>query len=1400
MTTEARRRTLTGEDATDVVKITHEQVAGRSTEWVGSVAATAGLIVSTLVVLYSALLAFNWYNHPFLGVLVSHDLVISGTVSVTNQPWAGFNANLKTFDRILGIAYDDAGVKQEVNFEGQPNPGVMLNDILATRRPAQLITVKVFRAGQFRVPNPACSMFTSEGATCAYSYRLSQFPFTDFATQFGVGFIVEIIMLAIGWWMWIRRREQPFARLIIGFCAAGAVGLISRFEGLSTFQLAPFWLVGACAVGVIFIQIGLEFPYPLQSIHQRSWLRWLLIISPIALFAISVILYFVNGSDAFYDAPQIAGIVSAVMGAFVVITTMVVRYRRSTSPVLREKSALVILGLMLAVAPTFVWLIMVVIERVTGTTGITFSSVYFLPLFLSVPISVAYAQGPNPVSSEKIIGTGITYGVMGALLIISFVLVTTAVYILTAGLLKAENPIVIALTLFVIALLFTPMRLRIERAIDAAFFRQRRQYEQRLEALSRKIASSVELHEVSKTVVEELQDALAPQYMYVFLRSYPSNDYEAVPDVVTGKPVTDLRFRADSDLVALFNGETSILRLDVSETPPIRSAAERARLTILNTPVIVRLRSARRLNGFVALGARQNRTDYGFEETRYLEAVATQAAAAYERAQIILEAQRNERELKVLSQVSAALNIVMDFDTLLEFIYAQVDKVIPTKNFYIVLRDQQTDELSFTFYQEDNDRIEEREGNRWKLGRDLYSEVIRTQQPFETDNFVQETQRRDPRSRIDNPALRAWMGVPLNAGEGINLGCLALATTDPTVTYSGDQMRIFWDIASLAATALYKTRLLNSAQERERQMKALNDISSRLATAFEDVDQLLGIITESAVEILNCQAGSLLLRADNDQELVFALGVGGTGSELMGKRIPLTSGIAGTVATTGRPVIVNDTQRDNRWFGEIDTQRGQAFTTNAILAVPLTARGVVIGVLEVINKKDGHNFNDQDLELLNTFASQAAVAIDNARLYRSTDEQLAIRVQQLDSMQKIDQELNRTLDLQRVIDLTVENALRESNATVGALVLSYPETSQFVVAGSRNYPPDIMQPSMTLDLTEGTLGRVYQTGHAWTVQGDSMLPALALLPDAQSQLAVPLITGQTISAVLLLESLEPNAFSPTSLAQIQALAEHANTAITNAQLYTQLDEANQSRTKFVGFVAHELKNPMASIKGYAEVLLGGLTGQLNDQQQNFIAVIRKNVVRMQQLVDDLRDLVAQESGKLTLRFAPVSFNNVILESLRPQQRAIDEKEQTVVLNVVENLPPVWGDELRLIQIMTNFISNAHKYTPTEGTITITAEVRQNIWDLQKIGDVMYCAISDTGIGMDDTDLAKLFTAYWRSDNPRAREQPGTGLGMTLTRGLVESHGGRLWVESRLNVGTTFHFFIPLASSVEVSNA
>jgi signal transduction histidine kinase len=163
---------------------------------------------------------------------------------------------------------------------------------------------------------------------------------------------------------------------------------------------------------------------------------------------------------------------------------------------------------------------------------------------------------------------------------------------------------------------------------------------------------------------------------------------------------------------------------------------------------------------------------------------------------------------------------------------------------------------------------------------------------------------------------------------------------------------------------------------------------------------------------------------------------------------------------------------------------------------------------------------------------------------------------------------------------------------------------------------------------------------------------------------------------------------------------------------------------------------------------------------------------------------------------PTSFNSVVLETLRPQQRAITNKQQSLIVAVPEDLPLIMGDGNRLIQVMTNFVSNANKYTPEGGSIYVRAEVVANRWDPDGPRQVIHCSVQDTGYGMDEDDLKKLSTPYFRSENPLTREQPGTGLGMTITYALVEAHHGHVWVESEINQGTTFHFTVPVTAVEE----
>lgn len=244
--------------------------------------------------------------------------------------------------------------------------------------------------------------------------------------------------------------------------------------------------------------------------------------------------------------------------------------------------------------------------------------------------------------------------------------------------------------------------------------------------------------------------------------------------------------------------------------------------------------------------------------------------------------------------------------------------------------------------------------------------------------------------------------------------------------------------------------------------------------------------------------------------------------------------------------------------------------------------------------------------------------------------------------------------------------------------------------------------------------------------------------------------------------------------------------------------ANQAKSEFVSTVSHELKVPMTSIRGYNQLLASGMVGPLNEQQKDFLQRVENNVQRMMTLVSDLTDISRIETGNLRLEYTAVPIEEIVDEVVHATQANIEAKEQELTLGLPESLPPVWADRNRLAQIMTNLVSNANKYTPDGGQILINAkmmEARKSSGALVK--DCVLVAVKDTGIGIHPDDFPKMFQKFFRSDDEKTRQAPGTGLGLTITKSLIELQGGSIWFESEFRKGTTFYFTIPTANGLTI---
>jgi len=232
---------------------------------------------------------------------------------------------------------------------------------------------------------------------------------------------------------------------------------------------------------------------------------------------------------------------------------------------------------------------------------------------------------------------------------------------------------------------------------------------------------------------------------------------------------------------------------------------------------------------------------------------------------------------------------------------------------------------------------------------------------------------------------------------------------------------------------------------------------------------------------------------------------------------------------------------------------------------------------------------------------------------------------------------------------------------------------------------------------------------------------------------------------------------------------------------TQDREIEHLRSDYVSLVSHELRTPLTSIKGYADLLLAGDKESLDLEQQEFLSVIKGNADRLVALVDGLLDIARIEEGKIDLRLSAIDLGQLLGRVVAELRPLLDQKRQHVDLVLADTLPPVMGDQDRLNQVFTNLVSNANKYTPEGGRVTVSAGAD---------GNEVRVEVRDTGIGITRADQALLFTKFFRSSDPAAREIGGTGLGLAITHLLVSLHQGAIQVLSAPGRGSTFTVTLP----------
>ena len=559
----------------------------------------------------------------------------------------------------------------------------------------------------------------------------------------------------------------------------------------------------------------------------------------------------------------------------------------------------------------------------------------------------------------------------------------------------------------------------------------------------------------------------------------------------------------------------------------------------------------------------------------------------------------------------------------------------------------------------------------------------------------------------------------------------------------------------------------------------LYEVSQTLGSSL-DLADVLNRVMDAIIQLTGAERGFLMLFDRETGQLHLKAGRNVDKETIEGQEMEVSRTVIRRVAETGDPVVTNNAQEDPRFADQASVI---GYALRSIMCTPLRTRGKIIGAVYVDNRVRSGMFSDSDLELLAAFANQAAIAIENARLFTMTDQALAARVEELSIMQRIDRELNTSLDFHRVMDLTLEWAVELAEADGGLLLFLDEDEGEARVVASRG--DEMLLDRITLD--HPVIAQVLSSEETVVTRA----PLFSQSEDSQltrTQVAVPVKREGRVIALVSLNSDRTDVFKGEKVAFLERLADHAAIAIENARLYDAVIAATQAKSTFVSVVSHELRIPMTSIKGYTDMLISGAVGEVNEMQLGFLNTIRRNVDRMNVLVSDLSDINRMESGRLRLEFDKVELADVVDDALFGLQTQVEGKNQSIVVTIPDNLPPVYADRSRLIQITTNLLSNASKYSPEGRTVTVDAKL------VEEGGQpLVRLTVTDQGVGIAPEDRVGLFTQFFRSEDPAVRSEPGWGLGLSIVKMLVDAQGGSITVESTHGVGSTFAFTLPVAT-------
>ncbi|MEO5509052.1 MAG: GAF domain-containing protein, partial [Longimicrobiales bacterium] len=728
----------------------------------------------------------------------------------------------------------------------------------------------------------------------------------------------------------------------------------------------------------------------------------------------------------------------------------------------------------------------------------------------------------------------------------------------------------------------------------------------------------------------------------------------------------------------------------------------------------------KRLVGAIASVHSDPERSFGSEDLRLLEMFAPQAAIAIENARLFTEARRRSEEQSALLETLSALSGELELTKVLDAVLNRSVTLLGVTGGELAIYEEETkDVVIVASHNLGSDSL----GTRMKLGEGAMGRVARTREPLMIPHYQEWAGRS---GKYVSSEFQSVLAAPLMIGNRL-VGVIGAVHSDPRHSFGDEGLRLIKLFASQAAIAIENARLFTSERKRAEEQQALLDTLSDLSGELE-LSKVLHSVLNRAIGLLGVSGGELATYDEQRRELVLVASLN-MGMDSTGTRMRLGEGAMGYVAQTHEPMIIPNYQE---WAGRSATY--EVPTVHSVIAVPLLIGNRLVGAIASVHNDPARNLGNEDLRLLQLFAPQAAIAIENARLYEAAQQSFdALVVNNPVAIVSVDLEFLITQcnpAFERLFGYTQEEVLGKNLDDLVTTEETRAEAMQFTAAAKA-----------------GKFGR--GVGQRRRKDG--------VMVDVEHYSIPVVVGGEEVGAMALYHD-------------VGELLEARRAA----------EGASRSKSQFLANMSHELRTPLNAIIGYSEMLEEQMGEEGRDDYVQDLVKIRSAGRHLLSLINDVLDLSKIEAGKMELYIEEFSVADMVHEVETTVQPLIEKNANLLVVDVGAELETMHGDVTKMRQVLFNLLGNASKFTEN-GEIRLT---------VGRAGDDTIFEVKDSGIGMSPDQCARLFEAFAQAEASTSKKFGGTGLGLAISRQFCRLMGGDISVASEEGQGTTFTVRVP----------